>query len=170
MLGWAFIVLIGALLALAFVLVVLNRQSQEVVNAAVPVAVGALAALTLAFSFAQHAPVSQLFPAQLFMQQSDNYPMLVPLRPTSFGTLALFDEAVRSTPVILEGVASPSDEIYDDFIQAAILDWITAVTDVQNSADECLARAQASRDNAGGCLPVPPGKSIRPRMSGSATS
>ena len=88
----------GVALASAFTLVVLNRESREVVSAALPVSLGAMGAILLVFAYTRPAPISRSFPAVFVIEQSSGYPVSIPDRPFPPQLLALFDRAMQANP------------------------------------------------------------------------
>ena len=126
--GTLFIALMGLAIAAAFALVVVNRASSEVVNAAVPVAFAALSALGLVFAFARQPTIERIFPVVFVVQQADKYPVVVPDRRFPSGTLALFDQAVQSNPRALDDPRFADfggGPLFHEFLQKSLVDWIS---------------------------------------------
>jgi hypothetical protein len=63
--------IMAILLLVAFVFVVVNRESEKIVTAAVPLALAAIAAVALVFTFAREAPQSRTFPVAFSYQLAD---------------------------------------------------------------------------------------------------
>jgi hypothetical protein len=125
----AVIVVMGLAVAGAFALVVVNRDSPQVIHAAVPVAFGALSALALVFAFGRPAPIEGTFPVIFVLQQADRYPVVIPHRPFPSMTLALFDDAVQANPTLLKDPRFSGfggGPLFHQFLQRAIVDWLTS--------------------------------------------
>src|SRR5690349_5693445 len=86
-LSTAIIVFVGVLTFSAGALVWLNRASSIVVNAALPVAIGSFAALSLVFVFNRPAPISKAFSVLFVIENTSRMPVSIPFRP--FSTLGL---------------------------------------------------------------------------------
>ncbi len=91
-------VFILLLLAVASVLVYLNRASPAVVTQAVPVAFGTLAALILVFAFNRPEPIAKTFGVLFVVEQASRLPVSIPFRPFSEQTLILAAEMQQTAP------------------------------------------------------------------------
>lgn len=115
-------------LASVFALVVINRESREVVSAALPVSLGAMGAILLVFAYTRPAPISRTFPVVFVVEQASGYPVAIPDRPFPFQSLALFDSAIQANPKAFENVRfrDMGDPTYHEYLQKLIVDWIAA--------------------------------------------
>jgi hypothetical protein len=124
------LVAFGAAVILIIAAVFLNYQSPQVVNAAAPVAVGVLAALSLVFVFNAPEPIRRVFPVTFFLQRADKYPISIPYRPFPPMSLALFDSAQRANPEAFNFPAGQDTSLdallYHEFLQKLIVDWIAS--------------------------------------------
>lgn len=122
------IVAMGLLVAAGFVIVVMNRQSQAVVTAAVPVVFGALSAMALVFAFNRPEPIRLTFPTAFYWQKSDKLGVVIPYRSFSWNALSWVEALKQVDPRLLD---EPSDkaegeELYHDLLQKALVDWIAS--------------------------------------------
>jgi hypothetical protein len=120
------IAIMGVTLAAVFALVVINRESREVVSAAVPVSLAAIGAIMLVFAYTRPAPISRTFPVVFVLEQATSYPVVIPDRPFPTQSLALFDSAIQANPKAFEGLRprDMGDPTYHEYLQKLIVDWI----------------------------------------------
>jgi len=126
-----FIALMGLALAAVFALVVLNRASAAVVNAAVPVAFGAISAIGLVFAFARPEPIARAFPIVFVVERASLLPVVIPDRPFPFMSLGLADQMRQIDPTTFE--PPPKQEgfdfivpLYHEYLQKIVVDSIAA--------------------------------------------
>jgi len=114
----------GLLILAAFVLVVINRDSEKIVTAAVPLAFAAFAALALIFAFAREQPITRVFPVSFSYQVADKLPLAIPDRPDA-EQLWFVDQIRQRDPKALEEKPDTQGElVYHEFLQKALVDWI----------------------------------------------
>lgn len=107
-------VLLGGTFAALFVLVLLNRASPAVVNAAVPVAVGAISAIALVFMFNRPESISRVFRVAFVVERESLLPIVIPHRPFPDMSLALADQMGQIDSTLF---VSGADRERFDYIQ-----------------------------------------------------
>jgi hypothetical protein len=121
-----FTVLMAISIGSAFWLVVLNRNSEKIVTAAVPLAFAALVALYLIFWFAREQPMTRVFPVSFSFQVADKLPLSIPDRPT-LEQLFFVDEIRQRDPKALEEKPDAHGLlIYHELLQKSLVDWIAS--------------------------------------------
>lgn len=115
--------------AAAFVLVLLNRSSEKIVTAVVPIAIAGLVGIYLAvFVFGGEPSVSFVFPASYQYQMPSKMPPNLPhlLRWRRFTQVDFLPAQLHA--VHPEYFTDPSDsngiDLYHHLLQRAILDWL----------------------------------------------
>jgi hypothetical protein len=117
----------GLLILAAFVLVFINRDSEKIVTAAVPLAFAAFSGLALIFAFARQEPISRVFPVSFAFQVADKVPITIPHRPIPWVQLFLIDELRQREPKALEEQPDVQGMlVYHEFLQKALVDWIAS--------------------------------------------
>jgi len=109
------------LLVLAFAFVVVNRASEKIVTAAVPLALGAILAIGLVVFFAREEPQTRTFPVSFLYQRADKIPIAMPWRPFPWETLGFVDELRQTNPNALQ---DDPFVVYHEFLQKSLVDWI----------------------------------------------
>ena len=121
------VILVGFLFLVTFVLVVINRDSEKVVTAAIPLAFAAFSALLSILAFARQESISRVFPVSFSFQVADKVPMDIRYRPMLVQLHFFFDEILKRNPKALE---EQSDErgvlVYHEFLQKVLVDWIAS--------------------------------------------
>lgn len=127
-----FIAFMALTLTGAFILVVLNRASPSVVNAAVPLAFGALSALGLVFAFTRPEPISRVFPVVFVVERASLLPIVIPDRPFGFLSLHLADEMRQLDPKTFEQPKGQDEgfdfivPLFHEFLHKVIVDSLAA--------------------------------------------
>jgi hypothetical protein len=119
----AALVLLVLILAtvVAFYIVWMNRASEKIMSAVIPIAVAALVGVFLSvFVFGEAAPLIVTFPTVFLCRFSDKTPFIPPTRPTLF-SLAEIPELLKDHP---ERMADDTQggTLYHHFLQRAIID------------------------------------------------
>src|SRR2546428_4070673 len=123
------VVLVGLILAAAYILVIYNRSSAAVVGAALPAATGLLSALVLVFAFNRPAPITRSFSVAFLIEEGSFLPIQIADRPFPFQSLGIADEARQSEPKIFE-VPTGGDKyglimpLYHEFLQKVLVDHL----------------------------------------------
>lgn len=112
----------------AFVLVFINRESEKIVTASIPLAFAAFAALALVFAFAREEPVTRVFPVTFCYQVEDKLPVAIPGRSLQGGSLALVDWIQQQNPKALDEPqdVSPGLLVYHELLQKSLIEWISS--------------------------------------------
>jgi len=120
-----FTIFMGILVLLAFVLVVVNRNSEKIVSAAVPLAFAAFAALALVFAFAREEPITRVFPVNFCYQVQDKLPIVITGRPFPH-ILHLVDQVRQQDPKALDEPMDihPGGLVYHELLQKGFIEWI----------------------------------------------
>src|SRR5437879_2234903 len=121
------IALAGLMLAIEYILVLMNRASGAVVGAALPAATALLSALVLVFAFNPPAPISRVFPVVFVVEKASLLPVAMPNRPFPFQSLSLPDMMRQIDPKTFEltehqdafGFIGP---LYHEFLQKMFVD------------------------------------------------
>jgi hypothetical protein len=113
----------------AFVLVLLNRASEKILTAVIPIAVAGLVAIYLAvFVFGGEPTVTVVFPTSFLYQADTKMPANLPhlLLWRRFSPMSFLPEQLYSQhPEYFADTAdSDGSNIYHDLLQRAILDWM----------------------------------------------
>jgi hypothetical protein len=124
---WMIVTFLIALVVLgAFLLVVINRESEKIVTAAIPLAVAALVAIVLIFVYAREEPMTRVFPVRFCYQIADKLPVTIPDRPFPVWSLVLVDRIRKQDSKVLE---EPTDgqgtRIYHEFLLKTLVEWMT---------------------------------------------
>ncbi len=114
--------IMAMLILAAFVLVFINRDSEKIVSAAIPLALATFSALALIFAFAREGPMTRIFPVNFLFQVRDKQPIQIGARPYPH-QLFFFSELRQRNPDALEDAAD-SRVIYHEFLQKMLVDWI----------------------------------------------
>src|SRR5262245_41905090 len=127
-LSTAIIVFIGLLAFAAGALVWLNRASSVVVNAALPVAIGSFAALSLVFVFNRPAPLSKALSVLFVIENSSRMPVSIRFRPFSNLGLSLAGQVRYAEPKTFDPPAGQENgfdfirELYHQYLQKILID------------------------------------------------
>jgi hypothetical protein len=119
----------GLLTAAAFYLVWMNRASEKILGAVIPVAVAGLAGIILAvFVFGGEAPTTTVFPSSFQYRLSSKMPINLPmvLMNRRFSQ-ALFApaELFKVHPEFFNDSTDPEGQsLYHHLLQRAIIDWM----------------------------------------------
>jgi hypothetical protein len=121
------VTLFMALLILgAFILVFVNRESEKILTAAIPLAVGVIAGLVLTFWFARPEPISSIFPVSFTYQVADKLPMALPYRPVPFQLYLIDELRQRDSKALEEYPEMGGGQVYHEFLQKTLVDWIAS--------------------------------------------
>ena len=105
----------------AFYVAWMNRNSEKIVSAVIPISVGALVGIFMAvFVFGGTTPTSKEFPVTLFFEAPANTPVSLPFRPIA---PALFHvpELIKTEPDALKN-SDAAMLLYHHLLQRAIID------------------------------------------------
>jgi hypothetical protein len=111
----AFAILISG----AFVLVVMNRASEKVITASVPIALAALAGIALVFIFSEEPAVSRVFPVTFVRIKEGGAPANIPYRRNRN-----VEFLVNMLPKGNSVLANDPQLVYHHLLQKALLEWI----------------------------------------------
>jgi hypothetical protein len=147
--AYSVLILLVIFTALAFYVVWMNRESEKIVTAVVPISVAALIGVFLTvFLFGGEAPVTAKFPAVFLFRISDRAPLAPPDRPQ---LLSLFEVPTLGAehPELIQDNDNGAT-LYHHFLQKAIIDtlrfryastWETEVVDFKTG----MGQQQASQ-------------------------
>jgi hypothetical protein len=96
-------VLVVTLLAImtvcAFVLVVMNRSSEKIISAAIPLSIGAVLTVFLTVFYLGLQPgLESTFPVSFVYRKDNNLPVSIPFRRLPFESIFLVPQLARNTP------------------------------------------------------------------------
>lgn len=111
--------------AIAFYIVWMNRASERIISAVVPISAAALLGVYMSvFVFGGEAPQTIEFPATFIFRGSDKLPALLPFRQVNTA-LFLVPQLRQSNPKLLEDDADGM-VIYHHLLQRAIIETLAA--------------------------------------------
>jgi hypothetical protein len=109
--------------AVAFYVVWMNRSSEKIISAVIPISAAALLGVFMAvFVFGGEAPETVEFPTTFIFRSSDNLPVMLPFRPQNHA-LFLISQLGKSNPDMLKDDAQGST-LYHHFLQRAIIETL----------------------------------------------
>jgi hypothetical protein len=121
--------LILALVVLAvvatFYVVLMNRASEKIVSAVIPITVAAIVGIFIAvFIFGGEAPITTRFPVTFFYRAPDNLPLKMPLRRLQ-EFLFLVPQLNQQHPELMKDDTG-GETLYHDFLQRAIVEILAS--------------------------------------------
>ena len=109
--------------AAAFYVVWMNRSSEKIISAVIPISAAALLGVFMAvFVFGGQAAETAEFPTTFIFRSSDNLPVILPFRPQN-QALFLISQLGKSNPEMLRDDASGAS-LYHHFLQRAIIETL----------------------------------------------
>lgn len=109
--------------ASAFYVVWMNRASEKMISAVIPISTAALLGVFMAiFVFGGEAPQTVEFPAMFIFRNSDNLPVMLPFRPRN-NQLHLIPQLQKSNPDMLKD-DTHGMILYHHFLQRAIIETL----------------------------------------------
>jgi hypothetical protein len=130
----------------AFYVVWMNRASEKIITAVIPISIAALVGVFMAvFVFGGERAETIEFPTTLIYRASDNLPVVMPFRPLS-RTIFLVPQLKQSSPELLKDDASGMI-LYHHFLQRSIVEslalryghsWETKILRFETSTGDML--------------------------------
>src|SRR5947208_1720175 len=109
----------------AFYVAVMNRASEKIMSAVIPITVAAIVGIFMAvFIFGVEAPISTRFPVTFFYRTSDNIPLKLPLRNLQ-PFLFIVPQLNQRHPELMKD-DTRGETLYHHFLQRAIIEILVS--------------------------------------------
>jgi hypothetical protein len=109
----------------AFYVVFMNRSSEKIISAVIPITVAAIVGIFIAvFIFGREAPTTIRFPVTFFYRTSDNIPLKMPLRRLQ-SFLFIVPQLNQRHPELMKDNAR-GEMLYHHFLQRAMIEILVS--------------------------------------------